>query len=70
MILFHELCHAWNHVNGTVLPEHENQVTGLPTAHSFDFDGDPDTPPSNTSPDPFSENALRHELGLPRRNTY
>ncbi|QVM89991.1 hypothetical protein JYG34_18505 [Pseudomonas entomophila] len=70
VILFHELCHAWNYANGTVLPDHENQVTGLPTADSFDFDGDPNTPPTNTNPDPFNENALRHELGLPRRNTY
>lgn len=70
VILYHELCHAWNSVNGTVLPEHENQVTGLPTPDSFDFDGDPNTPPTNTNPDPFNENALRRELGLPRRNVY
>lgn len=70
VILYHELCHAWNHVNGTVMPEHENQVTGLWTANTFDFDGDPNTPPDNTNPDPFNENALRRELGLPRRNVY
>ncbi|WP_460416253.1 M91 family zinc metallopeptidase [Pseudomonas sp. microsymbiont 2] len=70
VILYHELCHAWNSVNGTVLPDHENQVTGLPTPDSFDFDGDPSTPANNTNPDPFNENALRRELGLPRRNVY
>ncbi len=70
VILYHELCHAWNHANGTVMPEHENQVTGLWTANTFDFDGDPSTPPDNTNPDPFNENALRRELGLPRRNVY
>ncbi|MCE1115761.1 MULTISPECIES: M91 family zinc metallopeptidase [Pseudomonas] len=70
IILYHELCHAWNHVNGTVMPEHENQVTGLWAASTFDFDGDPHTPANNTNPDPFNENALRRELGLPRRNIY
>ncbi|MDR0210199.1 MAG: hypothetical protein LBJ33_13655 [Pseudomonas putida] len=70
IILYHELCHAWNSINGTVLPEHENQVVGLPTPDSFDFDGDPTTPAANTNPDPFNENALRRELGLPRRNVY
>ncbi|QXH50117.1 type III secretion system effector protein [Pseudomonas fakonensis] len=70
IILYHELCHAWNHINGTVMPDHENQVTGLWTANTFDFDGDPHTPANHTNPDPFNENALRRELGLPRRNVY
>ena len=70
VILYHELCHAWNHVNGTVMQEHENQVTGIWTADTFDFDGAPHTPPDHNNPDPYNENALRHELGLPRRNSY
>ncbi|UVJ45363.1 M91 family zinc metallopeptidase [Pseudomonas sp. LS1212] len=71
VIMHHELCHAWNHVNGTVLQNHENQVIGLPTGEPpFDFDNDPLTPPTDTNPAPFSENALRQELGLPLRLSY
>ena len=80
--LFHELCHAYNHVTGTrlngvseasadgdrariQLSNEELQTLGLPTsAEPFDFDNDPDTVPTTTNPEPFSENGLRKELGL------
>jgi hypothetical protein len=83
--LFHELCHAYNHVTGTRLhgiseqgadgnrarvrvSNQELQALGLPTsAAPFDFDHDPDTAPTTTNPEPFSENGLRRELGLPLR---
>jgi len=46
----------------------ELQALGLPTsAAPFDFDHDPDTAPTTTNPEPFSENGLRRELGLPLR---
>lgn len=47
----------------------ELQAVGLPTeTEPFDFDGDPNTPPTTTNPQPFSENGLRKELGwFPRR---
>ncbi|MFG0634900.1 M91 family zinc metallopeptidase [Pseudomonas sp. xss_2] len=68
VVLYHELCHAWNHAYGTVLANHERQVVGLDTGEAaFDFDNDPHTPPTDTNPAPFNENALRAELGLPAR---
>lgn len=46
----------------------ELQAAGLPTtAAPFDFDNDPSTEPTTTNPEPFSENGLRKELGLPQR---
>lgn len=46
----------------------ELQAVGLPTtAAPFDFDNDPSTEPTTTNPEPFSENGLRKELGLPPR---
>ncbi len=86
--LFHELCHAYNHVTGTLLRgdsldgidgtrrrypvnNPELQAVGLPTgAPPFDFDQNPDTPSTTTNPEPFSENGLRKELGLPPRKQY
>ena len=72
VVLYHELCHAYNFATGTVFAQdHERQVVGLPTEHPpFDFDDDPLTPPLNTNPDPFNENSLRRELGLPLRLSY
>lgn len=71
VVLYHELCHAWNHAYGTVLTDHERQVVGLDTGEAaFDFDDDPRTPPTETNPAPFNENALRAELGLPARLSY
>ena len=47
------------------LSNEELQTLGLPTsAEPFDFDNDPDTVPTTTNPEPFSENGLRKELGL------
>lgn len=76
--LYHELAHAYNFKGGTVLPGKtysernvERQAIGLPTnAQAFDFDDDPTTPPTNTNPAPFNENALREEIGVPLRESY
>lgn len=72
VVLYHELCHAYNFATGSMFSfDHERQVVGLPTEHPpFDFDDDPQTPPLNTNPDPFNENSLRSELGLPPRLHY
>jgi len=75
---YHELSHAYNFGNGTVLPGKtegelnlERQAVGLETnAPEFDFDDDPLTPPINTNPYPFNENALHEEMGEPLRNKY
>ena len=86
--LYHELCHAYNYVTGTVfsgtsaeqlfpeMPPHQTQnselqAIGLPAEVTpFDFDGDPQTPPTKTNPQAFSENGLLMELGLPLRKTH
>lgn len=86
--LYHELCHAYNALTGTVFPgksldgedgektraltrNAELQVVGLPVeAPPFDFDNDPATPALNTNPEPFSENGILKELGLPPRKQY
>lgn len=84
--LYHELCHAYNAVTGTVVPgetaetlgtktvqtpNRERQAVGLPIAmEPFDFDLDPDTPPTRTNPEAFTENGIRKEFGLPMRSTY
>lgn len=55
----------------TDTPNFERQAVGLPTdAEPFDFDDDPLTPPTSTNPEPFTENALRKEMGLVQRNSY
>lgn len=52
-------------------PNRELQAVGLPTdAPPFDFDNDPSTPPTSTNPAPFTENALRAEMGRPARTKY
>ena len=76
--LYHEMSHAYNGRNGTVLPGKtqreanvERQAVGLPTnAAPFDFDNNPATPPTDTNPDPFNENALRKEMGEALRTRY
>ena len=84
--LYHELCHAYNAVTGTAVPGEtaetqgsktvqtrntERQAVGLPIAmEPFDFDFDPDTPPTTTNPEAFTENGIRKEFGLPVRSTY
>lgn len=84
IILFHELCHAYNYVTGSVVPggiqdpqdgsltaRQERQAIGLPASeYRFDFDDDPSTPPTDTNPEAFTENGLRKELGLPLRERY
>ncbi|NWA82181.1 hemolysin [Pseudomonas sp. D2002] len=80
---YHEMAHAYNAVTGSFLPgttkEHttvdtpnyERQAVGLPTgAQPFDFDNDPRTPPTSTNPTPFTENAIREEMGHTRRESY
>lgn len=85
VILQHELSHAVNGGRGTILPgsslvwngrgleweaNYERQAVGLPTSSYFDFDRNPRTPPTNTNPWPYNENALLNELGLPLRQRY
>lgn len=55
----------------TDTPYFERQAVGLPTdAEPFDFNDDPLTPPTSTNPEPFTESALRKEMGLVQRNSY
>ncbi len=84
--LYHELCHAYNAVTGTVVPgataetlgtrtvqtpNRELQAVGLPIAMApFDFDLNPATPPTQTNPPAFTENGIRQEFGLAPRSTY
>lgn len=86
VVLFHELSHAYNGVNGTFqpgtyvgsdqvdsgrVPNAERQAVGLETsASAYDFDGDPATPPTTHNPLPLTENGIREELGLPPRPHY
>ena len=85
VILQHELSHAVNGGQGTILPgstivwngrdftwesNYERQAVGLPAWSIFDFDRNPRTPPTNTNPWPYNENALLNELGLPLRQIY
>lgn len=83
---YHELCHAYNAVTGTavmgasaetsgsqttMVQNRELQAVGLPIAMDpFDFDLNPETPPTQTNPDAFTENGIRKELGLPVRTSY
>ncbi|WP_024891412.1 M91 family zinc metallopeptidase [Luteimonas huabeiensis] len=85
VVLYHEMSHAYNGVNGTFLPgtyrgegpddgrvpNAERQAVGLETsAPAYDFDGDPRTPPTTHNPIHLTENGLRRELGLPDRPSY
>ncbi|MBK3438390.1 hypothetical protein JJD70_17580 [Pseudomonas sp. MF7448] len=46
-------------------------MVGIPTdATPFDFDNNPNTPATNVNPYPFTENALREEMGVPLRDRY
>jgi len=80
--LAHEMAHAFNGATGTFVPGNtadsannnteepnlERQAVGLQTTSAlFDFDGDPNTAPTTTNPPPFTENALKREMGLPLR---
>ena len=85
VVLYHEMSHAYNFVNGSLQPGNyngpdvadrgisnsERQAVGLETtARPFDFDGDPSTPATTANPDHLTENGLREELGLPDRPSY
>ena len=85
VVLYHEMSHAYNGVNGTFqpgtyrgegpdsgrVPNAERQAVGLETsAPAYDFDGDPSTKPTTANPDHLTENGLREELGLPDRPSY
>lgn len=84
-VLYHEMSHAYNGVNGTFqpgtyrgtgpdsgqVPNAERQAVGLETsAPGFDFDGDPSTAKTTHNPIELTENGLRRELGLPDRPNY
>lgn len=80
------LCEAYNAFTGTTVPGRTTvrtydyrtievegahlQAIGLETGVFYDFDQNPATAPTNTNPSPFTENALRVELDLPRRLYY
>ncbi|WP_460137475.1 M91 family zinc metallopeptidase [Pseudomonas sp. S1_E04] len=82
--LYHELSHAYNGANGTLLPGRSNppgedypvpnlelQALGQETnAPAFDIDNAPSTPPTNTNPKALTENGLREEMGFPLRTRY
>lgn len=85
VVLYHEMSHAYNGVNGTFLPgtyrgegpdsgqvpNAERQAVGLETsAEPFDFDGDPSTPATTHNPIHLTENGIRREMGLPDRPSY
>jgi len=85
VVLYHEMSHAYNGVNGTFqpgtyrgtgpdsgsVPNAERQAVGLETsAAPFDFDGDPSTPATTHNPIGLTENGIRRELGLPDRPNY
>lgn len=85
VVLYHEMSHAYNGVNGTFqpgtyrgtgpdngqVPNAERQAVGLETsAPAFDFDGNPATPATTHNPIALTENGIRRELGLPDRPSY
>ncbi len=85
VVLYHEMSHAYNGVNGTFqpgtyrgtgpdsgqVPNAERQAVGLETsATPFDFDKDASTPATSANPDHLTENGMREELGLPDRPNY
>ncbi|KLJ02502.1 M91 family zinc metallopeptidase [Luteimonas sp. FCS-9] len=82
VVLYHEMSHAYNGVNGTFLPgtyrgegpdsgqvpNAERQAVGLESsAQPYDFDG---TGPITHNPIHLTENGIRRELGLPDRPSY
>lgn len=85
VVLYHEMSHAYNGVNGTFqpgtysgtgpdsgnVPNAERQAVGLETsARPFDFDNNPATPATTQNPIALTENGIRRELGLPDRPNY
>ncbi len=82
VVLYHEMSHAYNGVNGTFLPgtyrgegpdsgrvpNAERQAVGLETsADAFDFDG---SGPLTHNPIHLTENGIRREMGLDDRPSY
>ena len=82
VVLFHEMSHAYNGVNGTFLqgtyrgtgpdngqvPNAERQAVGLETsATPYDFDG---SGALTHNPIHLTENGIRRELGMPDRPSY
>ncbi|NYZ63460.1 M91 family zinc metallopeptidase [Luteimonas deserti] len=82
VVLYHEMSHAYNGVNGTFLPgtyrgegpdsgrvpNAERQAVGLESsAPAFDFDG---TGAITHNPIHLTENGIRRELGMPDRPSY
>jgi Ca2+-binding RTX toxin-like protein len=80
VVLYHEMAHVYDYVNGTMAdgtynepdnpdtPNLERAAAGLP----IDHDGDPSTP-HRIDPDhplEYTENGLRGELGAPHRPRY
>lgn len=54
-----------------IIGNSEYQAVGLPSNGTpFDFDNNPKTAPTTTNPTPFTENAIREEMGLPLRDRY
>lgn len=49
----------------------ERQAVGVETSNTpYDYDGDPDTPPTTHNPYHLTENGIREEMGLPLRESY
>lgn len=79
-VLYHEMAHVYSYWNGNYdgdpvvggpddgIRKSERQAVGLP----YDHDDDPETPDRIDPEQPltFTENGLREELGLPRRESY
>ncbi len=85
-VLYHELSHAYNGVNGTAqrgtytgapgdpdngVNNDERQAVGLNNSGAaFDFDRNPTTPNTTANPAALTENGLRGEMGVPLRPSY
>jgi Ca2+-binding RTX toxin-like protein len=82
-VLFHELSHAYGIVTGTMQPgqmasgndkniaNFERQAVGLNNQGlRYDFDGNPSTRPTRGYPEYLTENGLREEMGLSKRDRY
>jgi hypothetical protein len=81
--LYHELSHAYGVVTGTMqqgtynrggdngIYNFERQAVGLSnTGLKYDFDNNPATRPTRGYPEALTENGMREEMGLNRRNQY
>ncbi|KIH82217.1 M91 family zinc metallopeptidase [Pseudomonas batumici] len=81
--LYHELCHAYNFVTGTMLPGYglDGVDAGKPrdvvpnaelqaVGLDVDFDANPATAPLPGNPEAFTENGLRLEFGITPRKQY